>query len=299
MMLITTKMISLLITIFLTNGDKISGQFIEESEKSVTIENIYFGKMDIDKTMILSFEKQVDSDTNKKPVETKNKPEDSRIKGSIKWNNKISANFGVIGGNSELLSIGGSVSINRNKLWVNEWNFFTKFDYRTNKGEKSYQQFNGFIRYGHSLTKKFYGFVSVELANDYSTKLDLKVAPTLGIGYWIFDIPKKLNLMAELSGGYSQSYYIDPREEGMPILVLRGIFNWKILPTLTLAEDFKITPNILDFSNINIDNNISLSTSLTKKLFLKLAYNLSYNSAPSPDVKNLDHSFVSSIEWKF
>jgi putative salt-induced outer membrane protein YdiY len=293
--------------VILTNEDALSGDIVRQEQDGVLLYHSTLGEIFISNVTILEvLFPETDTETDGKIQRLSYQDridralkEDTRERGSVAWERSLNAGMGLTMGNTELFNAIAGININRNRLWIDEWNLKARGEYRSDKGEKVFQRIEGSLRYGYSFTKKFYGFLSVSALNDYSTLLDISLTPNAGVGYWVVDIKDFIGLMGEVSGGYNLSYYESGEETQTPIMVARLYYMWVIFPGFVFKEDFRYTPSIPDFSDFRIRNRASLVSGITEKLGLVLSYDLSYHSKPLEGVENLDHSFNVSLKWDF
>ncbi|MCK5268820.1 MAG: DUF481 domain-containing protein [Spirochaetes bacterium] len=266
-------------TINLKDGSTLSGKIITQNEKSITIENKVIGKLSIQKTNILKIEK-----------------EEKRTRGTVTWMSKFSTGFSLAYGNSDTTELNGDFKLNVNTMWINEWTLDSSFSYSKIDGKIETQKVYSSLRYGHSLTDALYGFVRIAAEHDLVSKINIRIIPTAGIGYWFFDKPI-LKIMTEVGAGYRKTFYNnDIRDEA--VFQIRVFLETKLGKYLTIGNDFYIFPSADDISNYILTTNPYLSINLTKTTFLKLHYTLEYNTEPSQGIKNHDGSLKINIGWE-
>lgn len=232
------------------------------------------------------------------PLSAAAQEEDSRVQGELKWDNKLTAGLAMTSGNSELFNLSAGVSINRNRLWVNEYDFKLSLDWRTDQGRQTYLLVNGMFRYGHSFTRKAYGFMGINGLSDYASLILYHIYPNLGVGYWFFDT-KKIKIMNELGAGYAYYRYRDQSLSESFTLYYRFFIEWKLSENLTLTDSFRIRPFIPEFDDFLINNQAVLKFSLQKNLSLILTHQLNYDFVPAPGAEQLDMNLTTGLEWKF
>ncbi len=224
--------------------------------------------------------------------------EDKRVQGEVKWSNKLAAGFSLTSGNSELLNLTAGLSINRNKMWVNEFDFKTDVDWRTDQGVKTYLKLTGMFRYGHSFTRKVYGFVGISALSDYSSLIDYNLYPNLGVGYWFFDT-KKIKLMNELGSGYTYYVYHDQTVSQSFTLYYRFFVEWKVWENVTWSDSLRFRPSIPQWEDFLINNISTIKVLIRKDLSLLLTHKLSYDNIPAVGAEKMDITFTTGLEWKF
>lgn len=220
---------------------------------------------------------------------------DDRIMGSISWEHSVAFGFFYSLGNANLLNLDGSFSLNRNRLWIDEWDLDFAFDVRQTNRIQSYREIDASLRYGRSFTYKFYGFVSADVENDLAGDIAYKLLPTAGVGYWITD-SDTVQLMAEIGAGYKYTRRIISTNSQMPVTYLSGLLSWDFLTDFNFSEEFELRPSI-DFSIYLFDSVTTLSYQITDDLSLVFEYDLDVNTAPAPGVLKYDHAFHTDLEW--
>lgn len=269
-------------TFVLTNGDKITGTKLGATNGTVTIRTGLAGTLAIPETAI------VDPDAP---------PADTRVRGTVSWDRSVSAGFGLTRGNSSLLNFNGAVKFDRNDLWVDEILLQFAWDYRTDAGEMIYNKLEGKIKYGYSVTKKFYVFSSGDFLRNYATSLNYSLFPKIGFGYWIADLPNVLQCMLELSGGYSYADY-ETEIDKMTQVQFRAFVKWTVSQA-SFGEDFKAIGSPGDWTDWKFDNSVTAGVKIVRALSLKFTYRFQYDTRPAEDNVSDDHSLSTQLEWKF
>ncbi len=201
-------------------------------------------------------------------------------------------------GNSKVFNFNGNVNINRNQLWVNEWTFYADFKYSTDHGEITTEKLDTSLRYAFSFKKMLYNFYRIGLLHNYTANLNLKIFPTLGIGYWLFDL-SALKLMGEIGAGYSKSYYRTDHEEQNYILQTRAFFEMEIVTSIIVGENFYFFPSMDEKGSYFSQSSSYLKMKFNDKLSFVFKVDMDYNSKPSPDTKNRDMYYSVNLEWVF
>ncbi len=247
-----------------------------------------------------AFSQETNQITNQMTNTVSSSPDevDTRVKGEIKWNNKLTAGFSLTSGNSALMNLSAGLSLNRNRLWINEYDFKAMIDWRTDENVKTYLKISSLFRYGHSFTKKFYGFVGISAKSDYAALIDYNLYPNLGVGYWFFDTGR-IKLMNELGTAYNYYLYLDQTTSENLGLYYKLFLEWKIWPEVIWSETFSIKPAWADFSDFVLKNISQIKIKIKKDLDLTLTHTYDFDNIPAAGAEKSDVSFVTGLEWKF
>jgi len=168
--------------VYLKNGDRITGEIIEEKEKEISIKTESLGIVSIRRN---SVERIVKAGVEKLPEETKEIEE-------VIWQREITTGYNRTTGNTRDSQLSTSFFISRSKKHVNEITLKGNAYYSSSNRKMNAQKWCGMARYAFSFgnAKKWYNFYRLESDHDRFADIDYRLIPSTGAGYWFYDLPK-------------------------------------------------------------------------------------------------------------
>jgi putative salt-induced outer membrane protein YdiY len=152
-------------------------------------------------------------------------------------------------------------------------------------------------KYEHFFTKKFYAYVDAEVTKDRIAFLDIRFAPTAGVGYTWFDT-KPLLFSTEGGFGWLYENYTNgtpSREEAVVRLAYH--FQYVFNPSVSLFHDVVYIPSLQTGKDYLINADIGLHAKLTKNLFAELKAEWDYDSAPATGSLKNDARYMASLGY--
>lgn len=89
------------------------------------------------------------------------------------------------------------------------------------------------------------------------------------------------------------------REQNNVSLRLSSHYEQAIFEKGRVVNDLTLLPEIEDFGEMRLTNNLAFTTPLSDVLSLKLAVKSDYDSDPGDNVSNWDHLFTTGVQYKF
>lgn len=173
-----------------------------------------------------------------------------------------------------------------------------QYDISEEKNNLSSRSFYGSLKYDYFFTKKFYGYLGVELLNDKFKDLNLRTIVGPGVGYQIWDEPRKaLALEAGLTY-FSEDYKIANDKRWISAR-LAANYRYKITETLMFSDYLVLYPSIEKISDFSLRNEAALSTTLGSGWSMKLANVLEYDNTPATGKKSTDSNFLLGLQYTF
>jgi putative salt-induced outer membrane protein YdiY len=137
------------------------------------------------------------------------------------------------------------------------------------------------LKYEHNITKKLYGFADLEVSKDRLGFLDLRVAPSAGLGYRWFNKPDfTFSTEGGLAWIYQQYTNGTPHREDVSLVLsyhLTRAFN----DNVSAFHNLSYYPSIQNGRNYLIDTDLGLHVVMTKKFFTEFKTVLNYDSNPA------------------
>jgi len=221
-----------------------------------------------------------------------------------KWHGSIAAGGYLQSGNTD--RAGGSFSAEAVRRTENDrFKFRYLFNYAQENGETTARNNYGNIAYDYFFTKKFFGFVGIELLNDKfsDTKLRTFVGP--GIGYQLWDDPVKSLLFDAGVSYFNWDRYQGQDTSGISAR-LGFDFRYNIFKWLSFTDRYVFYPTIGSGGIYFWRNEAALNVPLGEipslgggRWSLKLGNILDYNSDPAPGFKRLDVQWIGALQPSF
>lgn len=172
------------------------------------------------------------------------------------------------------------------------------YDIAEEKDTMSSRSVYGALKYDYFFTKKFYGYLGVELLNDKFKDLNLRTIVSPGVGYQIWDDPIKA-LAVEAGLSYYSNDYKVASDKSWIAARLAGNFRYKITDSIMFTDELVLYPSLGNFSDFNMRNEAAISTALGSGWSLKLANILEYNNAPATGTKSTDSNSLLGLQYAF
>lgn len=153
-------------------------------------------------------------------------------------------------------------------------------------------------KYDYFFSEKFYGFGAIRVEHDTIANLDLRLTPSLGVGYQWIETPD-LNFGTEAglawvyeeygTGGSDEhfaarfAYHVDKK------------FNEKV----ALTHNLEYLPSLEDLSDFNLNADAGVRVTLTKTMFTELKAEWRHDASPAPDAYKNDLRYTLGVGWTF
>ena len=159
-----------------------------------------------------------------------------------KWKGNINIGAAQQTGNTERKSASIGAEASR-KTDQDRFSLRFLFNYAEDKSDISARNTYGALKYDYFFTKKFYGYLGVELLNDKFQDLDLRAIAGPGFGYQIWDDPVK-SFRVEAGISYVWEEHIVTANHNYSVARLGADFRYQIFKFLTFTDNFLIYPNL-------------------------------------------------------
>ncbi len=155
----------------------------------------------------------------------------------------------------------------------------------------------GGLSYNINLSKKLFGFGSVDLENDEFQSLDLRFVPAGGLGYHAI-AKDTTTLDFQAGGAVNREFFSTGLNRTRGEALVGQVFMHKFSKITTLQEKFFFYPGFSDSANrINFD--VSFVTSIRKWFGWQLSFSDRYLSDPVAGRKKNDTLFTTGVRLTF
>jgi putative salt-induced outer membrane protein YdiY len=154
-------------------------------------------------------------------------------------------------------------------------------------------------KYEHFFTKRFYAFADIDATKDRIALLAIRVVPSVGAGYQIFDkSPFKLGVEGGASYVY-QDYTNGTTTQSEPALKLAYHTTYDITPTIQFFNDVTYYPVLSHISrgNFLLLTDLGVHAKLIDKVFAELKIEWDYNAEPANGALKNDERYIASLGY--
>ncbi len=161
----------------------------------------------------------------------------------------------------------------------------------------------GGLGYNYNFSKKWFGWVSVDLEKNALQQLNLRLNPAAGGGYHVFANDK--GFFDLIAGGSLNREWFVSENSTYGEFVLGDEFQHAFNKRSTLHQSFRFFPNLTDTGQYRINFDLTAATALTKFLSLQVTASDRYLSNPpatvfpSAPIKGNDLIFTTGIRFTF
>jgi len=153
-------------------------------------------------------------------------------------------------------------------------------------------------KYDYFFTKKFYGFASLRAEHDRIADLDLRLTPSLGVGYQWVEKPD-LNFNTEAGVAWVYEEYDDADSDDHVAARLAYHVDKKFNERVSLRHNLEYLPSVEDLGDFNVNADLGVRTNLTKSMFTELKVEWKYDATPAPGAAKNDQRFLLGVGWSF
>jgi len=205
---------------------------------------------------------------------------------------KFSLGGKISGGNTQSQSLNLDFVLNRNLVY--KYELTVKGELNRGSSAGTLTTFNGktTARLAHSITRRVYNFYRLDAQHDQFQDINLRLIPTIGIGYWFVN-KKEFQAKAETAIGYQKQYLIGQGDNDMAILRL----SYDLLLWGVFTNDLDVYISASNLNDYRATNTAELKHKINSHYALKAKYKHEYDNMPASGVKENDSVFTTSIEY--
>jgi putative salt-induced outer membrane protein YdiY len=314
--------------VVMKNGDKLDGTIVNLDAGKITLKTAFAGDIKIDATQVSTL--STDNPINLKladgtlinrklsPDATGGVQVEGGLLGSshlnvadisainpapVVWTGDIKFGGLLIRGNTQSDSINFGFDFDH-KTDVDELSFTAAYLYGTTHDRTtavsttSAENWQTDLKYLHDLTKKIYAFADLQVSKDRIAFLDLRVAPSAGLGYRWFNKP---DFTFSTEGGIAwiyQQYTNDTPHREDVSLVLSYHVTKSFNDSVSLFHNLSYYPSIQNGRNFLVDTDLGLHVALLKQLFTEFKVVLDYDSHPANGALKTDTRIELNLGYK-
>lgn len=223
---------------------------------------------------------------------------------AVRWTGSVAATGLVTSGNAETATIGLKLDAVRRSttdritagagyLWGRQR------DPETRDSETTIDNAFAFAKYDHFFTERAYALASLRVERDRIAGLDLRLTPSVGVGYQWFEGPR-FNLATEAGVAWVYEDYREAGSEDRVAARLAYRVDSRPHDLVLLFHHLEWLPGFeepLDDYNINADAGVRAT--ILGGVFSELKVELRYTSTPAPGAEQTDVRYLLSLGWSF
>ena len=157
----------------------------------------------------------------------------------------------------------------------------------------------GFAKYDYFFTQRFYGLASLRVERDRIDDLDLRLTPSVGVGYQWFEGPR-FNLATEAGVAWMYEDYRNAGSDDRVAARLAYRVDYRPHEAVLLFHNLEWLPAFEDpFGNYNVNADAGVRATIVGDLFSEVKVELRYDSTPAPGAENTDVRYLFSLGWTF
>lgn len=214
-----------------------------------------------------------------------------------KWQGNVSLSGNLQTGNTDRSGLSfGAEAVRRG----DQDRFSMRFLYNIAEENDAMTTRNAFgaLQYDYFFTKKFYGYLGVELLNDKYRDLNLRAVVGPGVGYQVWDDPiKALSLEAGIA--YFSEDYKTQEDNSWLTVRLAANYRHKLTDWLVFTDRLVLYPSLESMSDFNLRNEAALLTAIGSGWSMKLADILDYSNNPPTGTKSTDSLLTVGLQYAF
>ena len=178
--------------------------------------------------------------------------------------------------------------------------------YSKNSGKETANLFRAGGRYDYDLTPRVFGFGGLDFERDKPGNLELRIAPSVGLGYHVIKNP---NTTFDVFAGvgyvrdsFFNTVFIDGSQRSTyshAELLFGEQSTHKLSDSTSFRQSFTIYPNLANRGEFRSVFDAGLAVAMSSNLSLTVGLVNRYNSEPGLNIKKSDLLFVTGIAAKF
>jgi putative salt-induced outer membrane protein YdiY len=221
-----------------------------------------------------------------------------------KWTGSVSANGLVTTGNAETMSAGVTADAMR-RADRDRITLAAGYQYGRQRTPDSDDETTtvdnvfGFGKYDYFLSKQLYVFGSVRAERDGIADLELRLVPSVGLGYQWFENPT-FNLSSE--AGVAWIYEDYRHQDSTDHLGARLAYHvdYRPHPVVKLFHSLEWLPGFDDpIDDYNLNGDAGMRATIVGGLFSELKVELRYDATPAPGRDSTDMRYLMAVGWAF
>ncbi|MFH1563075.1 MAG: DUF481 domain-containing protein [Nitrospirota bacterium] len=272
----------------LKNGDKISGQIINDGEVAIIIETEAMGQISVKREFI----KEVIADKELGVAVAKQETPDL-------WKREISIGYNEARGNTENSQLSLNIYANR-KTDDDEFTIKANNFYSSSNKKMDSQNWYSLVRYAFSFGgRKWYNFYKLEANHNKFSNIDYRLVPAVGLGYWYSDTPTWKAMVETAIGLEHTKFKQGVKDSDEVVLVPRAFFEAALFEKSKISQDISLYSSLSNKGECRLRSETMFENPISEELSVRFSLINDYNSDPPEDTKKSDLRLISSLVYSF
>ena len=214
-----------------------------------------------------------------------------------KWHGGISLAANMQTGNTDRSGMAfGADAVRRGD--VDRFSMGFRYNIAQENGLMTTRNAYGTLQYDYFFTKKFYGYLGVQLLNDRFKDINLRTVVGPGVGYQIWDDPVEY-LSLEAGIAYFSEDLRTQEDKHWMTVRLAANNRYKLTDWLVFTDQLVLYPSLQSVSDVTLRNEAALLSAIGSGWSFKLANILEYVNNPPAGTKSTDSEFIVGLQYAF
>jgi len=217
-------------------------------------------------------------------------------KEQVPWKTRVEVSYTNASGNSEAEALSGKLETKRegdvNRYFAKANVFRTQDD-----NAETANKWLADIRWERVLQKKLFAFIAADYLKDKFSGFEYRFGAGPGLGYDIYKTDR--HSLKGLLGiyYYHEEFSKGPRNKDDYIAGKASLnYEWQIFKNMKFQEDLSYLESFKDTQKYFVNSETAVEFAIQKNFSFRVSYTVAYqNESPSPDVKNSDRVFFTSL----
>jgi len=305
----------------LNNGDRLTGTLIEAQDGKLTFHTDYTDKIILDmeavKTIITETPMEVRLESDEVLVGPLRTEQGAVLVGGsanrqatvVDWERVKTINvpdalwegsvwFGGTQhlGNTDRMGVSfGAEAVRTSEK--NRWNFSFLYNYAEEDDELVARDAYGLLKFDQFFTRRFYGYLAIEMLKDEFKELNLRTVVGPGIGYQLWDAEKG-NLALEAGVAYFSEDRTEEDEQWFTAR-LAARFQYQVLEWMRFTDHLILYPQFESVGDYTLRNEVALITSFGSSWAIRFSNIWERDSDPAEGVKEDDFRTSANLQYTF
>ena len=220
-----------------------------------------------------------------------------------RWTGSLSVGGMITHGNSKTQSLNVSVEATRrtedDRLSASgSYIYSRQTDPDTGDSSTTADAWSAAGKYDYFLDEKLYAFFALRAEHDTVGNLDLRLTPSLGVGYQWVERPD-MNFSTEAGLAWVYEDYADADSEDHFAARFAYHFDRKLNDKVSIVHNVEYVPSLEDLSDFNTLADLGVRATLTKNMFAEFKAEWRHDATPAPDSAKNDLRYVLGVGWAF
>ena len=214
-----------------------------------------------------------------------------------KWKGNVNLGATTQTGNAERTNITFGADATRK---TDQERFSLRFLYNFAKDEDNVtaRSYYGFGKYDIFFTKKFYGYLALELLKDKTKDLQLRTVVGPGVGYQFWDDAVK-SLLLEAGLAYFSEDLKKGQDKDWIAARLASDFRYQFGNSVVFTDQLVVYPSLENSKDYKLRNEAAITAPLASGWSFRLANILEHDGNPPEEVKRNDWYWIAALQYSF